>query len=101
MLEEKKFQRTVEDFICANCGAEIKGDGYTDHCPVCLWGKHVDINPGDRAANCAGLMEPIGIEEKKGRFRIRYRCQRCDYQFTVKAAENDDINEIIRLSTKS
>ena len=68
----KRFQRKIEDFVCANCGAKIKGNGYTNHCPACLWSKHVDINPGDRASVCGGLMKPIDIELKKGKYVLLY-----------------------------
>ena len=39
-----------EDFICENCGKDVEKSSYTarDHCPYCLYSKHVDINPGDR-----------------------------------------------------
>ena len=53
----KTFQRCPEDFECGNCGHEIEGNGYTNHCTACLWSKHVDVNPGDRAADCHGLMK--------------------------------------------
>lgn len=101
MLEKKKFQRKVENFVCKNCGAQVIGDGYTDHCPVCLWGKHVDVNPGDRAATCGGLMTPIAIEERGGNYRITYQCQKCTHRFTVKTAENDNIDKIVDISTGS
>ena len=73
----KKFQRTIEDFVCGNCGAKVKGNGYTNHCPVCLWSKHVDIHPGDRAEACGGLMEPIAVDLEREGYRITYRCQKC------------------------
>ncbi|MGC8981457.1 MAG: RNHCP domain-containing protein [Minisyncoccia bacterium] len=59
---QKKFQRRIEDFRCERCGTFVKGTGYIDHCPNCLWSKHVDINPGDRKANCGGMMKPKGVE---------------------------------------
>ncbi|MFN2146641.1 MAG: RNHCP domain-containing protein, partial [Anaerolineales bacterium] len=40
-LEGPKFQRRIEYFICEHCGAEVSGVGFTNHCPVCLWSKHV------------------------------------------------------------
>ena len=44
--------------------------GYScrNHCPNCLYSKHVDKNPGDRQEDCHGMLEPIGIEidSKKG-----------------------------------
>lgn len=63
---EKKFTRTPEDFTCLVCGQAVEGTGYTDHCPSCLWSLHADINPGDRRADCRGLMEPIGVIQEKG-----------------------------------
>jgi len=96
----KKFQRTIENFICENCGAEVIGNGYTDHCPKCLWGKHVDVNPGDRAADCGGSMEPVGVSYKKKEIRIEYQCQECGHQFTVKMAKNDNMDATVELSKK-
>jgi hypothetical protein len=94
----KKFQRKIEDFTCANCGAKVKGNGYTNHCPHCLWSKHVDINPGDRAADCGGLMKPIDIELKKGQYILIQKCQRCGHERKNKVTEEDNINEITKIS---
>ena len=66
----RQFQRKKEDFICEHCGKEVKGNGYTNHCPECLYSKHVDINPGDRAEDCGGLMEPVELEQKDGKYII-------------------------------
>ncbi len=98
MSFEKRFQKRTEDFVCENCGKAIKGEGYTDHCPKCLWSKHVDINPGDRSEECRGLMEPIGAERKGGENFIHYRCLRCKHRHKVKSGKKDNLEEIIRLS---
>ena len=68
----KKFSRCKEDFVCENCGEKVSGDGYTNHCPVCLCSKHVDINPGDRQNECMGLMETIEVEEKGKEYIITH-----------------------------
>ncbi|MFA6171343.1 MAG: RNHCP domain-containing protein [Patescibacteria group bacterium] len=94
----RKFQRKIEDFICENCGVETKGDGYTDHCPNCLWSKHADINPGDRLSECQGMMRPIGLELKHGEERIVYQCEKCGHRHKVKASKNDDYKKILELS---
>jgi len=94
----RKFQRKIEDFKCENCGHSVKGNGYTDHCPNCLWSKHVDINPGDRLSDCRGLMHPIGLELKHGERRIVYMCIKCGFKHRVKAAIDDDGEKIIELS---
>jgi len=85
----KNFSKKIEDFTCEVCGAKVKGDGYTDHCPNCLWSKHVDINPGDRASDCGGLMEPIGLDKKHGEWKILYRCTKCGYKHLNKTSPND------------
>ncbi len=97
----RRFSRCIEDFICENCGELVKGNGYTNHCPECLWSKHVDINPGDRAATCGGLMEPIGIENERKGFMIVFRCQKCGYKGKNRSSTNDDMNKIIELSKRN
>lgn len=99
MLEPKKFQRKKEDFACRHCGGHVKGSGYTDHCPKCLWSRHVDINPGDRQVDCRGMMEPINAEQKGDEYIIHYRCQKCSYEHQVKAAKNDNFETILQLLT--
>jgi hypothetical protein len=94
----RKFQRKIEDFTCENCGARVKGNGYTNHCPVCLWSKHVDINPGDRESKCGGLMKPIDIELKKGEYVLTQQCLKCKHLRKNKAVKEDDINKIIEFS---
>ncbi len=98
---EKKFQRTIEDFKCENCGAQVRGDGYTNHCPRCLWSKHVDINPGDRQNGCQGLMEPMGVFFKKGEWYLRQKCTRCDHETNIRTSKQDNKNIIIDLIKKS
>ncbi len=96
-MQEKKFQRRIENFICEHCNTETKGEGYTDHCSKCLWSKHVDINPGDRKSDCGGLMKPIGAEVKGDGYIIYYHCLKCGFKYQVKSAPNDNFNEIIKL----
>src|SRR3954452_24116834 len=61
LVSGARFTRTREDFTCGNCGAAVRGNGYTNHCPRCLWSRHVDVDPGDRAADCGALMRPVGV----------------------------------------
>jgi len=93
----RKFQRRIEDFACENCGETVAGDGYTNHCPRCLWSKHVDVNPGDRAANCGGLMEPVGATQKSGETIIVHRCLDCGHIKRNRAALDDDFDLLIEL----
>lgn len=88
--ESKRFSKRVENFTCEVCGAEISGTGYTDHCPNCLWSKHVDINPGDRLSKCGGMMKPIKTEHNRTRFFIEYRCEKCKMKKRVQVAKDDN-----------
>jgi hypothetical protein len=97
----RKFQRTTEDFTCENCGLSVVGSGYTNHCPQCLWSKHVDIRPGDRAANCGGLMPPVQIEKKKDEYRILHRCRKCGHEQWNRAAREDDFEVILQIAAES
>lgn len=89
-MATKKFTRTKEDFVCEHCTTAVVGNGYTNHCPSCLWGKHVDVNPGDRAHACKGMMEPSGLEQKNGEYRIIHRCVKCGTERKNKTTENDN-----------
>lgn len=49
-------------FTCKVCGRlctpDNAGSSHRNHCPNCLASLHVDIEPGDREADCGGIMEP-------------------------------------------
>ena len=96
----KKFTRKIEDFICEHCGKKIKGNGYTNHCPFCLWSAHVDKNPGDRTCDCRGLMKPIRVEKNKKGLAIVHRCQKCSTEKKNKIAEDDNFSAIIKIQKK-
>ena len=96
----KKFQRRKENFTCEKCGIDVIGDGYTDHCPACLWSKHVDINPGDRASTCHGAMEPTAVEGTTEKYGILYKCARCGVTHRVKTHTHDSADAIIALAAK-
>jgi hypothetical protein len=100
-MRTKKFKRNIENFTCEHCGAEVRGNGYTNHCPRCLWSKHVDINPGDRASRCGGLMEPIEIQLKNGDYIILHRCEKCGFEKRNKTVREDDLDVIITLSANN
>jgi Zn finger protein HypA/HybF involved in hydrogenase expression len=98
----KLFNELDEGFICDNCKKEVSPLGYSsrDHCPYCLYSKHVDINPGDRENTCKGLLKPIDIEKYKDTYKIIYQCEKCKEIHKNIIAKDDDYNEIIKLSSK-
>jgi len=97
----KKFTRTVEDFTCAHCGADVHGNGYTNHCPMCLWSRHVDNSPGDRAANCGGMMRPVSAMPSGDRFIITHKCETCGKTIHQKSAPDDSMDRLIELTTNN
>ena len=99
-MDTKKFQRTKEDFICERCEFFVRGSGYTNHCPRCLWSKHVDVNPGDRQAMCQGLMEPVSVEFKGGEYIILHRCVSCGFEKRNKTTKDDNFDAILKLSSR-
>ncbi len=93
------FLPRQEPFTCEHCGAAVEPleqGTCRSHCPLCLFSKHVDIHPGDRASVCRGLMEPVGIDQtgKKGLVVI-HRCTRCKVVKRNKAAPDDQIIEFM------
>jgi hypothetical protein len=88
-------------YVCGHCGFKTMGGRYSDHCPRCLWSQHVDDQiPGDRASACHGLMEPIGVIHKHGRWRLIERCVNRDKTFIVDCLPEDHQDLIISLSQK-
>jgi len=95
------MKRTVEDFTCENCGTEVKGNGYTNHCPSCLWSKHVDNNPGDRESVCGGMMKPIGVLVKRGEIaQVEHKCQVCGFRRPAPVLPADNREELIKISVQ-
>ena len=89
------FLPRQEPFTCEHCGKAVVPLPHgtcRSHCSSCLWSKHVDNNPGDRASTCHGLMEPIGLDQnsKKG-FVLLHRCVRCGVVKRNKAAPDDEL----------
>jgi len=98
MTTTARFTKNQEDFICAVCGTHVHGNGYTNHCPNCLSSLHVDINPGDRACSCGGIMLAVELEHRNGKDIILHRCQKCGFERKNQRAPEDNFNAILSLS---
>ena len=107
-MEQKRFSKLDDSFVCLHCGREVLPLGYSsrNHCPFCLWSIHIDINPGDRANPCLGALEPITAEPdpKKG-YVIVSKCQKCGELRRCRAAHEakvqpDDLSLIIALTAQ-
>lgn len=98
----KQFTMKNESFICEYCGKQVEKSNYTarDHCPFCLYSKHVDIYPGDRMNMCQGLLIPIGIEKFKDIYKIIYQCEKCHQLHKNISLDDDNMDLIIQLSVQ-
>jgi len=99
----KRFNMIDEKFICEHCGKEVEKLNYTarDHCPYCLYSKHVDILPGDRANSCKGLLKPVDIEKFKDTYKIIYKCEKCKKEHKNIIANDDNFETILNIMKKN
>lgn len=101
---------TNHGFACEHCGAQVfpllRG-GFRNHCPKCLWSKHLDRIPGDRADACAGPMEPVGVErDAKRTWMVVHRCVRCgtisrNRVALVDPRQPDDFEELLAVARRA
>ena len=118
--EEKNYRviYDTQDFKCRNCGLfvsasrEISGVNNRNHCPFCLWSRHMDLNtPGDRRSDCLSRMEPIGLTLKhvykkygdgnQGELMLIHRCAGCEKISINRTAGDDDIFHLNRVFRES
>lgn len=91
-------------FRCACCGAEViplSNGSYRNHCPFCLASVHVDDVPGDRASDCRGLMDAVGVVRTKKGWQLIHRCRSCGIERVNRAAletsQPDELDAVIAL----
>lgn len=96
----KVFEKNDNSFVCTVCGANVPPLKYTsrDHCNKCLCSIHIDINPGDRANTCLGVLRPISVvnSNKKG-YIINYKCDKCKKLHNNKSASDDSFEAILNV----
>jgi len=95
-----------ESFICENCNKTIKKHkawSARNHCPFCLYSKHLDENkPWDRLSTCKWLMKPIWIDYKKNKwYCIKYKCEKCFKVNINKVADDDDFLGFVKEINKN
>jgi hypothetical protein len=92
-------------FRCGHCRLDVSidavGTAHRNHCPNCLWSRHVDDSPGDRAADCGSLMEPIAITVRgDGEWVLVHRCRGCDELHLNRTAGDDNPLMLMRLAVQ-
>lgn len=101
MKHHDKNTRAKGGFTCVHCKCAVPyqsfGTRQRNHCPACLWSRHVDDKVGDRRSPCAQPMEPISIASRAdGEWSIVHKCVGCGQLRTNRIAGDDD--EIVLLS---
>jgi len=106
--------RQEKQFRCQNCGLlvstdpELAGVNNRNHCPNCLWSRHVDQDKaGDRKADCRARMQPVGLTVKQthkkyagadqGELMLIHRCSACGKISINRIAADDSAGQLYRL----
>ena len=94
-----------ESFVCKSCGRLVvpvgAGSDHRNHCPNCLASLHLDEIPGDRAADCGGIMEPVGVwVRKNGEWAIIHRCRRCGCFSSNRIAADDNPMKLMSIAMR-
>lgn len=110
--EARKNPHQEKQFRCQNCGLlvstdpELAGVNNRNHCPNCLWSKHVDLNKaGDRKATCQARMQPLALTMKQthkkfaatGELMLIHRCTACGKLSINRIAADDSAGQLYRL----
>lgn len=107
-LYEKGYYKNhpcSESFTCKSCGwlvtPEGAGSGHRNHCPNCLCSLHLDIEPGDREADCGSIMEPVAVwVRKNGEWAIIHRCRRCGMLSSNRVAADDSPIKLMSIAMR-
>ena len=105
---EKGYYKTHacnDTFTCKVCGRvctpQNAGSDHRNHCPNCLSSLHVDEEPGDRASDCGGIMEPVAVWVRKGgEWAIIHRCKRCGKLSSNRVAADDNPMKLMSIAMK-
>ena len=103
----KNDTRNEDGFACNHCRKNVSlrapGTRHRNHCPWCLWSRHVSVSlvEHDRKSECRGLMEPIAIySQKDGEWSLVHRCVDCDLIRTNRVAGDDDETLLVCLALR-
>jgi hypothetical protein len=93
-------------FRCTRCRLDVPVDApgtrHRNHCPGCLWSRHVDDDtPGDRDADCGASMEPIAVTVRgDGEWVLVHRCLGCGALRLNRTAGDDSPLLLFRLAVR-
>ncbi len=100
----------TDGFRCLHCGAYVTREALfsgvinRNHCPYCLWSRHVDWRQaGDRMSACKGKMSPVGLALKHapkkynhdaGELMVIHACTECSHVSLNRIAADDSAEEL-------
>ena len=74
--------KTIIDFTCEHCGRpvprELGKDPPRNHCPFCLWSKHVELGDQVDYPPCGALMRGVDVSDGDGA-EVVWRCLGCGF----------------------
>ena len=102
---KQKEPAKQDRFRCSNCNEWVAeggaGSRHRNHCPWCLHSLHLDDGPGDRSADCGGIMEPIAVWVRKdGEWALVHRCTRCGALGSNRIAADDNLPLLLSLAAR-
>lgn len=97
--------RSESGFTCMHCRRPVSdaafGTKHRNHCPRCLWSRHLDETPGDRLSPCREAMEPVAIEVRAdGEWAVIHRCTGCGDLRPNRIAGDDDERTLLALALR-
>ncbi|MBN2388248.1 MAG: RNHCP domain-containing protein [Anaerolineales bacterium] len=106
------------DFQCIHChnlvpsAAAWAGVQHRNHCPYCLWSRHVDLYwAGDRLSACKAGMWPVGLTAKQrvdrygrsipGELMLIHACVECNGVAINRIAADDHVAILLEIFQRS
>jgi len=81
--------------------ADVFGTAHRNHCPRCLWSRHLDDFPGDRKSSCKSGMEPAAVTVRgDGEWAIIHRCAGCAVLHENRIAGDDNVMVLMALAAR-
>jgi len=104
-MTRKHRRGSGETFQCICCRQPIRtsalGTRHRNHCPHCLWSRHVDDAIGDRGSACNQPMAPIAVTvDDCGEWSLVHRCTGCGRLRTNRIAGDDSEMALLALALR-
>jgi len=105
LKNNERTARKKSGYTCIQCKGYVPyqsfGTKQRNHCPFCLWSRHVDDRIGDRRSACNSKMEPISIASRNdGEWLVVHKCTGCHQLRTNRIAGDDDEMALLALALR-